>query len=175
MLTIYPYKPYQTWVFDDERTGLKEEAFVGGMTEIIDRLVDHAGLEGAERGFALTFADAAFPGSEATVDWTEKDPSGAGDWYEGTVAGLPMRGWLCPALLLYFRVAPPAIHVMATPLPAGVNPIWRPSDGVPTRRFVSAPASPAGASLGIRGLDGSTDSEDMSPDYRNMLNAMEPR
>jgi hypothetical protein len=26
-LTIYPYLIGQTWVFDDERTGLKEEAF----------------------------------------------------------------------------------------------------------------------------------------------------
>ena len=27
-LTLYPYLESGTWVFDDERTGLKEEAFV---------------------------------------------------------------------------------------------------------------------------------------------------
>jgi len=39
VLTIYPYLLGQTWVFDDPRTGLKEEAFVLGMTEMISRLV----------------------------------------------------------------------------------------------------------------------------------------
>ena len=39
-LTVYPYLYEQTcWVFDDKRTGLKEEAFVLGMTEMISRLV----------------------------------------------------------------------------------------------------------------------------------------
>jgi len=37
--TIYPYKLHETWVFDDPRTGLKEEAFVCGATEMISRLV----------------------------------------------------------------------------------------------------------------------------------------
>ena len=39
VLTIYPYLLGQTWVFDDPRTGLKEEAFVLGMAEMISRLV----------------------------------------------------------------------------------------------------------------------------------------
>jgi len=38
-LTIYPYKHHDCWVFDDPRTGLKEEAFVCGATEMISRLV----------------------------------------------------------------------------------------------------------------------------------------
>jgi len=33
--TIYPYLLGNTWVFDDPRTGLKEEAFVLGMSERI--------------------------------------------------------------------------------------------------------------------------------------------
>jgi hypothetical protein len=40
VLTIYPYLLHETWVFDDARTGLKEEAFVLGMTEMISRLVE---------------------------------------------------------------------------------------------------------------------------------------
>ncbi len=41
-MTIYPYLLEKTcWVFDDERTGLKEEAFVLGMTEMISKLVEY--------------------------------------------------------------------------------------------------------------------------------------
>ena len=40
MLTIHPYLLHETWVFDDPRTGLKEEAFVCGATEMISRLVE---------------------------------------------------------------------------------------------------------------------------------------
>jgi hypothetical protein len=37
VLTIFPYLLGQTWVFDDPRAGLKAEAFVLGMTEMISR------------------------------------------------------------------------------------------------------------------------------------------
>jgi hypothetical protein len=47
VLTLYPYLLDGTcWVFDDERTGLKEEAFVLGMTEMISRAVDGKGIHG---------------------------------------------------------------------------------------------------------------------------------
>ncbi len=39
-LTLYPYLKDSCWVFDDARTGLKEEAFVLGATEMITRVVD---------------------------------------------------------------------------------------------------------------------------------------
>ncbi len=39
ILTIYPYRLGQCWVFDDRRTGLKEEAFVLGSSEVLTRLV----------------------------------------------------------------------------------------------------------------------------------------
>jgi hypothetical protein len=37
VLTLYPDLLRGTWVFDDERTHLEEEAFVLGMTEMICR------------------------------------------------------------------------------------------------------------------------------------------
>jgi hypothetical protein len=47
VLTFYPYLLDGTWVFDDPRTGLKEEAFVCGMTEMISRLVEAKGITNA--------------------------------------------------------------------------------------------------------------------------------
>ena len=56
-MTIYPYLfENSCWVFDDERTGLKEEAFVLGMTEMISRLVEYKLLPKASKGFSMTFA-----------------------------------------------------------------------------------------------------------------------
>jgi hypothetical protein len=52
-LTIYPYLLGTTWVFDDPRTGLKEEAFVLGMSEMISRLVEVKGIPKAAKGISL--------------------------------------------------------------------------------------------------------------------------
>ena len=63
VLTLYPYLLNDScWVFDDVRTGLKEEAFVLGMTEMISRVVEAKGILDATKGFVLTFADEPFGG-----------------------------------------------------------------------------------------------------------------
>jgi hypothetical protein len=152
VLTIYPYCIGTIWVFDDPRANLKEEAFVAGMTEMISRLVEAKKIPHARTGFALHFSDQAFAGFDAQLNWQETDdvlvvpgqPGGAsrlsGNWYTGTVAGQEMRGWLCPALGLYFRNAPPRLFVKVEPLPAGVNPIWPISrNDAQAKRFASAP------------------------------------
>ena len=55
-LTLYPYELAPgLWVFDDRSRGLKEEAFVQGMSEMITRLVEDNLVEDATRGFSLTF------------------------------------------------------------------------------------------------------------------------
>ncbi|MFM7207580.1 MAG: DUF6717 family protein [Planctomycetaceae bacterium] len=138
VLTLFPYLHTGCWVFDDERTGLKEEAFVLGMSEMITRVVVDKAVPEAERGFALTFSDQPFAGHDVELRWLRPDPLG-GNWYAGDVAGERMEGWLCPALLLYFLDPPPRIFVRCDPLPAGVDPIWTPPPGVAGRRFVEAP------------------------------------
>ena len=141
MLTIYPYLIDPIWVFDDERAGLKEEAFVCGASEMISRIVEKKDLPNAAAGFSLSFSDQAITDFDVELFWLRKDDDQIlpGNWYRGLVAGQPMECWLCPALGLYFAEAPRNLFVRANPLPAGVDPIWRvdPDDPRP-RRFVSA-------------------------------------
>ena len=137
VLTIYPYLIDETWVFDDERTSLKEEAFVCGATEMISRLVEVKEISHASRGFAMRFSDEPF-GHDAVLTWLRSDDEQlglAGNWYKGVVAGEEMESWLCPALFLYFQSAPKTIYVKVEQLPDGVNPIWD-NDGSEGRRFV---------------------------------------
>ena len=151
-ITIYPYLLGSTWVFDDPRTGLKEEAFVLGMTEMISRLVQAKGIPEAANGFALHFAAEPFEGADAELTWLRsgdsevvpgKDGSASqvfGNWYNGTIAGEKMEGWLCPALGLYFKASPARIFVKADALPAGIDPIWHiDRNAAAAVRFVSAP------------------------------------
>ena len=150
-LTIYPYWYEDTcWVFDDPRTGLKEEAFVLGASEMISAVVRIKKIADAEKGFSLTFAAEPFdhdveltwiPAAEATAARGEQQDAvtGVGNWYRAVVDGQEMVAWLCPALFLYFAQAPKKIFAKAEPLPAGVDPIWHvAADDPMTRRFVSA-------------------------------------
>jgi hypothetical protein len=150
--SIYPYLLRNTWVFDDARTGLKEEAFVLGMSEMASRLVEFKGIPHAANGFLLQFDAEPFDGADAELKWLRsgdpevlpgKDGSASqvfGNWYKGSVAGQEMEGWLCPALGLYFKAAPARIFVKADPMPSGIDPIWHVDKEAPTVfRFVSAP------------------------------------
>lgn len=152
ILSLYPYLLGQCWVFDDSRTGLKEEAFVLGMSEMISRLVTEKNIPDADKGFAMHFSDEPFDGADAELTWLRSDDDQVvpgedgsasqmlGNWYRGVVAGQEMLGWLCPAMLLYYSSAPARIFVKAEPLPPGVDPIWHVSmNDLPARRFVSAP------------------------------------
>ena len=93
ILTLYPYLLDGTcWVFDDERTGLKEEAFVLGMTEMISRAVDGKGIYDAAKGFALSFSDEPFDDHDVELHWLRsmdaratgtRAPSWASAWKAG--------------------------------------------------------------------------------------------
>jgi hypothetical protein len=150
-LTIYPYLLGNScWVFDDERTGLKEEAFVLGMSEMISRVVEARSIPRAAAGFALTFDEAPFQHdvelrwlaptkAAAALHYRPTDIPAFGNWYKADVLGQEMIGWLCPALFLYFNQAPKTIYAKAEPLPANVDPLWHVSANDPrARRFVSA-------------------------------------
>ena len=151
-MTIYPYLFENTcWVFDDERTGLKEEAFVLGMTEMLSRLVEYKLISNASKGFSMTFAAEPFD-HDVELTWlspaevakefncTLNELPNDGNWYRGVVAGEEMVGWLCPALFCYFDKAPKKIYVKAEPLPSGVDPIWHVRiDDPRAKRFISPP------------------------------------
>jgi hypothetical protein len=152
ILTIYPYRLSSCWVFDDPRTGLKEEAFVLGSSDMMTRLVEAKAIPNAEKGFTLHFSEEPFDGYDAQLTWLRSDDSQVvpgkdgsasqiyGNWYRGVVAGEEMQGWLCPALGLYFKAAPARIFIKAEPLPVGVDPIWHVRrDEAMAVRFVSAP------------------------------------
>ena len=138
-LVIYPYLLNGTcWVFDDAHTGLKEEAFVMGASEMISRLVSTKRIPHAEKGFVMTFSDKPFGGHDVALSLLRPDEH-EGNWYHGYVTGLRMECWLCPALFCYFESAPERIYVRADPLPVGVDPIWEPDDDSEPRRFSEAP------------------------------------
>lgn len=107
IMTIYPYKYNGVWVFDDENFGLMREAFVSGMTEIIDAIVDKELKTNCDDGFVLIFAGTPFPGYQAKLTRIREDFGG--NWYKWKDTG--MEGWLCPALFHYFDTAPDNIYV----------------------------------------------------------------
>ncbi len=140
-MTIYPYLIGPVWVFDDEKSGLKEEAFVCGMSEMISRMIESKDIPNASQGFAMSFGDEPFDGVDAELNWIRADEPNSifgGNWYFATIAGQEMQGWLCPALFCFFPAAPPRLFVRADPLPPGIDPIWHvaPDDPRP-RRFMS--------------------------------------
>ena len=107
LLVIAPYLHAGTWVFDDPSRGLKQEPFVAGIPHMIDGLV--AGIPDAEKGFRLIFAAQEFPGYTHKLVWRRKDVSG--NWYY--CPQFDAEGWLCPALLKFFKDAPREIYVKA--------------------------------------------------------------
>ena len=106
---IAPYKHHGMWVFDDPRVGLVQEPFVAGADTMIDRVVAY--IPDAEHGFSLIFSRIPFPGHQYRLDWRRAE--GGGNWYYATQ--LEMEGWLFPALLRYFPVAPKQLYVQTRP------------------------------------------------------------
>jgi hypothetical protein len=107
IVVIVPYRYGGTWVFDDDRLGLVREPFVGGVPEMIDVLVRD--IPNADKGYRLTFSAREFPGYQRKLTWVRGDS--VGNWYR--LENPPMEGWLCPALLKYYREAPKELFVRA--------------------------------------------------------------
>jgi hypothetical protein len=104
IMAIHPYRHNRLWVFDDPAVGLREEPFISGADDIIDRMVQH--IPEAEWGFTLLFSAAPFPGHQLAVEWRREEFGG--HWYYAEV--LDMEGWLCPALFRYFEEAPKMLY-----------------------------------------------------------------
>jgi len=107
IMIIEPYRYAGTWVFDDPAAGLSREPFVGGVPEMIDELVKD--IPNAEEGFRLLFSARPFPGYSHKLVWRRSD--GTGNWYY--CPEVDREGWLCPALLKYYRKPPKEIYVKA--------------------------------------------------------------
>jgi hypothetical protein len=109
ILVIFPYLYNGTWVFDDDSVGLLREPFVSGIPEMINRLV--ADIPDAKNGFRMIFSASAFPGYSTKVTWRRGEYGG--NWYYSDE--YEAEGWLCPALLKYFKEAPEEIYIRAEP------------------------------------------------------------
>ncbi len=103
---IYPYKYEGMWVFDDENAGLDKEPFIEGADIIIDNALAMKGISNADRGFRLIFSAGPFPNYDVKLEWLREDDGG--NWYKAEL--FQEEGWLCPALLKYFDVAPSEIY-----------------------------------------------------------------
>ena len=135
-MILYPYKLTQEafvqsggdptvifgdglWVFDDETTGLKWEAFISGTDTVMDYLTQD--ISTANKGFKLTFTDAPFDdyqmvGRHMGTGYDNCGYGIIGNWYRWTrrdYAVPAIDGWLCPALFLYFSTAPSFLYVRA--------------------------------------------------------------
>ena len=110
LMVIFPYQEEEMWVFDDESVGLNREPFVSGMPEIIEILVKD--IPDASAGFKLIFSANPLPGYQAELSWRREEYGG--NWY--CWKDSEKEGWLCPALLRYFDVAPQKIFCKAEKL-----------------------------------------------------------
>ena len=104
---ISPYYVQGTWVFDDDRVGLKQEPFVSGIPAMIDDLVDE--IPEARKGFRLFFSTAPFPGYQRKLTRVREELGG--NWYRADIPDA--EGWLCPALFKFFPRAPQHIYAKA--------------------------------------------------------------
>ena len=84
-----------------------QEPFVSGVPEMINDLVKD--IANARQGFRMLFSSAPFPGFQRKLEWVRTEFGG--NWYR--LDEPPTEGWLCPAMFLYFKVAPAELYVKA--------------------------------------------------------------
>jgi hypothetical protein len=106
LMIIFPYRYEGTWVFDEPAVDLVKEPFVFGIPEMIDDLVSK--ISNADQGFKLIFSERPFPSYQRKLTWVREECEG--NWY---TINTKDEGWLCPALLKYFKQAPQNIYVKA--------------------------------------------------------------
>lgn len=105
LMTIAPYwsEDAETWAYDDAAHDRRAEPFVAGTPEMIDAMLERAGLPW-RRPFVAVFSG-PFPEHRLVVEWIEAQDGGNVYRWEG------LSGWLCPALLDYFTTAPRQIYL----------------------------------------------------------------
>ncbi|MBD3187475.1 hypothetical protein GF325_11640 [Candidatus Bathyarchaeota archaeon] len=118
MMVIFPYCKHGTWMFDDDKVGLRAEPFVLGMSQLITRVIASKAekMKNAREGFKLIFSKDEFPGHDVKLELEREESGGA--WYivvDGMAGVVGHRGWLCPALFKYFNEVPVTIYAKAEP------------------------------------------------------------
>ena len=116
---IWPYRVQGIWAFDDKAKGLVREPFVGAINPMIDKLV--ADIPDAKVGFRLLFSAGFIPKHDAKLVWRRAQRKG--NWYY--CERFKTEGWLCPALLKYFKRPPKEIYVKVAPLPKELIEVWK--------------------------------------------------
>ena len=104
---IHPYVDHGSLVFDDESVGLVKEPFVGGADTVLAVLAANVCGKNWHKGFSVLFSSKPFVGHQVRMDWVRKQ-------YDGNVyfcGELGQEGWLCPALLKYFKRAPKYLYI----------------------------------------------------------------
>jgi hypothetical protein len=109
LFVIAPYWYEGTWVFDDEKVGLRREAFVAGVPEMVNELVKD--IPRARYRFRLTFSSRPFPGFQKKLRSVRAESGGNFYHSESPI----MEGWFCPAMFRYFSQAPMELFVKAEP------------------------------------------------------------
>ena len=77
IMILFPYNKIGVWMFDDTNFNLKDEAFVGGMSEMIDRLIEKCKINYSKsflnlflkRKIKITFSVNPFPEYQMRLDW----------------------------------------------------------------------------------------------------------
>ena len=105
--TLNLYKNINTWLFDDIKKDIREEAFVEGSSELITEIQSRAAL--SENTLTITFSDKPFLESHHMLLW--KSSRDEGTWNQYYSKDLNMENWLCPVLLKYFDTAPEKLYV----------------------------------------------------------------
>ena len=93
------------WVFEDQERGLINEAFVGGIPEIIEKIMEDSHIPKTDEKVLIIFSAESFKGHSHILKHKEQD--GTGNTYK---LG-EMEGWLCAALYQYFDKTPSEIYV----------------------------------------------------------------
>ncbi len=107
ILVIEPYKSEGRWYFDDAKTDLLREPFAKNIGLMIEATVTN--IPNAEKGFKLHFSSKEFPDYSLKIKRTREKSKGNFYYCEK----LDIEGWLCPALLKYYKTPPRYIYFKA--------------------------------------------------------------
>ena len=107
IFVIEPYKSEGRWYFDDAKMRLSREPFVKNIGLMIEIMT--VDIPDAENGFKLFFSAKEFPDYSLKLKWTRS--KNIGNYYY--CKKMNLEGWLCPALLKYYKTPPPYIYLKA--------------------------------------------------------------